>query len=63
MSALFILLSIFRLAQLLLVLGFANSHKWCLTAFIIVTALLAAADIVMFITIHTTNKELERREP
>lgn len=63
MSALFILLSIFRLAQLLLVLGFAKGQQWCLTAFIIVTALLAVADIVMFITIHTTNKELERREP
>ena len=63
MSALFIILSIVRLAQLLFVLGFANGHKWCLVAFIIVTALLAVADIVMFITIHTTNKQLERREP
>ena len=63
MSALFIILSIVRLAQLALVLAFVKGHQWCLTAFIIVTALLAVADIVMFITIHTTNKELERREP
>lgn len=63
MSALFIILTIVRLVQLVLVLAFANGHQWCLTAFIIVTALLAVADIVMFISIHTTNKELERREP
>ena len=63
MTALFIILAVVRLAQLLLVGAFAAGHQWCLTAFFVVTVILAVADIVMFITIHTTNKELERREP
>lgn len=63
MSALFIILSIVRLAQLMLFAGYAVGRNWCLVAFIAVTSFLFIADIVIFITIHTTNKELERREP
>ena len=63
MTALFIILAVVRLAQLLLVGAFAEGHQWCLTAFFIVTVILAVADLVMFITVHITNKEVERREP
>ena len=63
MTALFIILAVVRLAQLLLVGAFAAGNQWCLTAFYVVTALLAVADLVMFITVHITNKEVERREP
>lgn len=63
MTALFIILAVVRLAQLLLVGAFAAGHQWCLTAFFIVTVILAVADLVMFITVHITNKEVERREP
>ncbi len=63
MTALFIILAVVRMAQLLLVGAYAKGHQWCFTAFIIVTVLLAVVDLVMFITVHTTNKELERREP
>ncbi|MBQ8958104.1 MAG: hypothetical protein IJ057_06335 [Bacteroidales bacterium] len=63
MSALFIILSIIRIAQQLLVLAYSFGYHWCLTAFVVVTALLFVADLVIFITIHTTTKELERREP
>lgn len=63
MSALFIVLAIFRLAQLLLFAGYAVGRNWCLVAFIAITALLFIADIVIFITIHVTIKQNERREP
>lgn len=63
MTALFIILAVVRLAQLLLVGAFAAGHQWCLTAFFVVTVILAVADLVMFITVHITNKEVERREP
>ena len=63
MSALFIVLAIFRLAQLLLFSGYAVGRNWCLVAFIAITALLFIADIVIFITIHVTIKQNERREP
>lgn len=62
MSALFIVLAIFRLAQLLLFAGYAVGRNWCLVAFISITALLFIADIVIFITIHLTNKQIERSE-
>lgn len=63
MTALFIILAIVRLAQLLLVGAYAEGHQWCLTAFFVVTAVLAVADLVMFVTILITNRELERKEP
>lgn len=63
MTALFIILAVVRLAQLLLVGAFAAGHQWCLTAFFVVTVILAVADLVIFITVHITNKEVERREP
>ena len=63
MTALFIILSIIRIVQLLLVLAYTYGHHWCLTAFIVVTALLFVADLTMFITVTVTNKEIERREP
>ena len=63
MSALFIILAIVRLAQLLLVGAFAAGHQWCLTAFFVITVLLALIDLVMFVTVIVTDKELERREP
>ena len=62
MSALFIILAIVRLAQLLLVGAFAEGQQWCLTAFFVVTVLLAVVDLVIFITVLVTNKEIERRE-
>lgn len=63
MSALFIVLAIFRLAQLLLFAGYAVGRNWCLVAFLAITAFLFIADIVIFITIHFTNKQIERSEP
>lgn len=63
MTALFIILAVVRLAQLLLVGAFAAGHQWCLTAFYVVTALLAVADLVMFVTVLVANREIERREP
>ena len=62
MTALFFILAIVRLAQLLLVGAFAEGHQWCLTAFFVVTVLLAVVDLVIFITVLVTNKEIERRE-
>jgi hypothetical protein len=63
MSALFIVLAIIRLAQLLLFAGYAVGRNWCLVAFLAITAFLLIADIVIFITIHFTNKQIERSEP
>lgn len=63
MSALFIVLAIFRLAQLLLFAGHAVGRNWCLVAFLAITGFLLIADIVIFITIHFTNKQIERSEP
>lgn len=63
MTALFFILAIIRLAQLLLVGAFAAGHQWCLTAFFVITVLLALIDLVMFVTVIVTDKELERREP
>ena len=59
----FVILAIVRLAQLLLVGAFAAGHQWCLTAFFVITVLLALIDLVMFVTVIVTDKELERREP
>ena len=59
----FFILAIVRLAQVLLVGAFAAGHQWCLTAFFVITVLLALIDLVMFVTVIVTNKELERREP
>ena len=63
MSVLFIILSIVRLAQLLLFVGYAVGRNWCMVAFIAVTSFLFIADLVIFITIHVTIKQNERREP
>lgn len=63
MTALFIILAVVRLAQVLLVGAYVEGHQWCLTAFFVVSALLFVADLVMSITVHLTNKEVERREP
>lgn len=63
MSALFIVLAIIRLAQLLLFAGYAVGRNWCLVAFLAITGFLFIADIVIFITIHFTNKQIERSEP
>ena len=63
MTALFFILAIIRLAQLLLVGAFAAGHQWCLTAFFVITVALALVDLVMFVTVIVTDKELERREP
>ena len=63
MTALFFILAIVRLAQLLLVGAFAAGHQWCLTAFFVVTVLLAVVDLVLFVIVVVTNKEIERREP
>lgn len=63
MSVLFIILAVIRLAQLLLFAGYAIGHSWCLVAFIAITGFLLVADLVIYITIHVTNKQIERREP
>lgn len=44
---------------------FANNpeHRWAFVAFIVVTVILFLIDVIMIITFHSANKDIERRMP
>ena len=65
MTLLFILLAIMRVSQVAFVCVFANNpeHRWAFVAFIVVTVILFLIDVIMIITFHSANKDIERRMP
>lgn len=63
MFVIFLLLAIVKVAQLLLVGAFAAGHQWCLTAFFVITGIACLIDLVFWIVVIITHREIDRREP
>ena len=63
MPLLLLILAVLKVAQLLLVGAFAAGHAWCLTAFFVITGVACLVDLVLWVVVIITHREIDRREP